>query len=79
MENETRKSFAIIIFILIGIIGLPAGIYQLNSRIQNGWICYSKHGHILETVSACKFNLFSGIFISAAALVIGLYQAWKRR
>jgi len=79
MQKDGRKLFAICIYILIGVIGLPVGIHQWIAMTRNGWVCYSKHGHILETVAGCKFNLYSGLFISLAALVIGIHQAWKRR
>ena len=79
MQKDRRQSMAIALFILIGVVGLPAGIYQLIVNIQSGWVCYSKHGHILETVAGCKFNLFAGLLVCTAALVIGLYQALRRR
>jgi len=79
MQSDRRKAFAIFVYLLVGTLGVPLGIYQWIALTRNGWVCYSKHGHVLEAVAACKFNLYAGLFIAAAALAIGIYQAWKLR
>jgi hypothetical protein len=78
VPNKNNDLLAIGLFVLVGIIGVPLATYQWMSDVNNGWICYSRHGHILESSAECKFQVFAGLMLCTFALMVGLYASWNR-
>lgn len=79
-DDENNNEFLrICFFILMGVVGVSVSAYELMIDIDNGWKCYSRHGHVLESAAECQFQLFAGFSVSAAALFAGLSAARRRR
>ncbi|GEM_PF-2244831 len=77
-KNNSSELLAICIFMLIGAFGLPISIYQMISHSRSSWVCYSRHGHVLQSIAECKFLVYAGMLVSAVSIVIAVRAALTR-
>ncbi len=77
--TEKQERTNTIIFLLIGSIGLPIYLYQWWVQSSNGWVCFSRHGNILEYTSVCKTKIFLGLFLTGMALFLSLRKILKTK
>ena len=77
MSND-RERIAVWIYLLIGVVGLPVYLYQWHVQSHNGWVCYSRHGGILEEPSTCEMQVGIGLALTSMALILAIYKLFSR-
>ena len=78
VKANFNELLGICIFMVIGAVGLPISIYQMISHTSSGWVCYSRHGHVLESIAECRFQVYAGMVLSAASIAIAVRAALVR-